>query len=319
MAKDWTGQLKEVNFKCGVCRASFSCVPDLIEDDADAPHHPYRYSAHCRCGAHNQPQAGWERGLLKAHQVSTGPVTAAGKAASAANLDGHPTQEETLRTRFNAMKHGANAETATYFPAKPDGYAFCAQCDVGRAWCALQPACVKQTEIFMLHHAAFEQRNPKHLMRLHASLHAALMATLQMCLQAVLGTGVLIKQPRVELNRDGDPVTLSYIDTEGKKAYIYDYSSNPAFKPIADLVSRLGLSMADLGMSVRQVEADDEKGLGTLRLDDKTKETLEGFGVRMVEASKNAALLIANAQANKRNDPVYIEHATREAVEVNKS
>lgn len=160
----------------------------------------------------------------------------------------------------------------------------------------------------MLHHAAFEQRNPKVLTRLHADLHAALMATLQMCLQAVLGEGVLIKQPRVELTREGDPVTLSYIDPQGKKAYIYDYTSNPAFKPIADLVSRLGLSMADLGMSVRGFEADEEKGMGVLKLDASTKETLEGFGARMLEASKNAADLIAKSQAATRADPVFIEH-----------
>ena len=91
MAKDWTGQLKEVNFKCGVCRKSFTAVPDLIEDDPSAPHHPFRYSAHCPvCHTQHQPQASWERGLLKAHQTSTGPVTAEGKAASAANLDGQP-------------------------------------------------------------------------------------------------------------------------------------------------------------------------------------------------------------------------------------
>lgn len=312
MAKDWSGQLREVNFKCGECRASFSGVPDLIEDDPAAQHHPYRYFANCtRCGAEHQPQAGWERGLLKAHQNSTGPVTAAGKAASAANLDGHPTSEETLRTRFNAMKHGMAAQTATYFPAKPDGYAFCGQCDVGREWCAKQPACVKQTEIFMLHHAAFEQRNPKVLTRLHADLHAALMATLQMCLQAVLGEGVLIKQPRVELDREGSPVTLSYIDPNGKKAYIYDYTSNPAFKPISDLISRLGLSMNDLGMSVRNVEADEEKSLGVLKLDQSSKETLEGFGQRMLEASKNASDLIAKSQAATRSDPVFIEHQAR--------
>lgn len=309
MAKDWSGQLKEVNFKCGVCRTSFSGVPDLIEDDPGAPHHPYRYLAHCPvCKAEHQPQASWERGLLKAHQTSTGPVTEAGKAASASNLEGHPTSEETRRTRFNAMKHGMAAQTATYFPAKPDGYAFCGQCDVGRDWCAKQPACVKQTEIFMLHHAAFAQRNPKLLTSLHADLHAALMATLQMCLQAVLGEGVLIKQPRVELDRDGTPITLSYINAEGKKAYIYDYTSNPAFKPIADLVSRLGLSMSDLGMSVRTLEADEDKGMGVLKLDGAAKETLEAFGQRMLEASKNAAKLIADSQAATKADPVFIEH-----------
>lgn len=309
MAKDWSGQLKEVSFKCGVCRTSFSAVPDLIEDDPEAEHHPFRYFGSCpKCQAAMQPQAAWERGLLKAHQRSTGPVTAQGKAASAANLAGHPTSEETRRTRFNAMKHGMAAQTATYFPAKPDGYAFCSKCDVERDWCARQPACVKQTEIFMLHHAAFDQRNPKLLTSLHADMHAALMATLQMCLQAVLGEGVLIKQPRVELDREGTPTTLTYIDANGQTAYIYDYQSNPAFKPIEGLISRLGLSMSDLGMSVRHVEAEEDKGMGVLKLDASTKESLEAFGARLLNMQDAARLQIAASQQATREDPVYIQH-----------
>jgi hypothetical protein len=64
---------------------------------------------------------------------------------------------------------------------------------------------VKQTELFMLHHAAMDQRDPKVLGKLHADMMAALTATLQMCLQAVLGDGVVIRTPKVELARDGYP------------------------------------------------------------------------------------------------------------------
>jgi hypothetical protein len=309
MANKWADQLKEVNFRCSACRKSFAAAPDLIEDDPDAPHHPYRYAANCPfCAAALQPQANWERGLIKGWQTSTGPVTAAGKAASAANLDGHPTSEEAKRTRFNAMKHGMAAQTATYFPARPDGYAFCGKCDVDRDWCSKQAACVKQTEIFMLHHAAFDQRNPKVLMGLHADLHAALMATLQMCIQSVLAEGVVIKQPRVELDREGNSVTLHYVGQDGRREYIYDFTSNPAFKPITDLISRLGLSMADLGMSVRSAEGEEEKSLGMLKLDPDTKESLDSFGVRMLEATKKAADLIKVSVQARNADPVYIQH-----------
>ncbi len=293
MPKDWTAQISHVNFRCGECRKAFEGAPDLVEDDADQVHHPYRYFAHCpHCGARHQPQASWERALLKAHQHSTGPKTPEGVAAVTANLEGHPTPHETLRTRFNAMKHGATARTATYFPAKAGGYAFCARCDVDRDWCSKQPACVKQTEIFMLH-------------------HAALMATLQMCIQEVLGLGVLIKAPKVELDREGNPVTLTYTAEDGSKRYIYNYTSNPAFKPLTELISRLGLSMNDLGMTVRANDDEDEKGMGLLKLDEKDKETLSAFGQRMLQATENARGLIEQAQRATKADPVLVEHQAR--------
>ncbi len=312
MAKDWTARISSVNFRCTKCRAAFEGEPDLVEDDAEQAHHPFRYFAHCpECGAEHQPQAAWERALLKAHQFSTGPKTPEGMAATAANLAGHPTPNEALRTRFNAMKHGAAARTATYFPAKPGGYSFCARCDVDRAWCAQQPACVKQTEIFMLHHAAFDRRDPKVLTALHADMHAALMATLQMCIQEVLGMGVLIKAPKVELDREGNPVTLTYTAEDGSKRYIYNYTSNPAFKPLTELITRLGLSMSDLGMTVRAAEDEEERNLGRLKLDDDTRETMTAFGQRMLEATRNAKDLIVQAQAATKADPVLIEHQAR--------
>ena len=312
MPKDWSAQIPTVNFRCGACRRAFEGIPDLVEDAPDLPWHPFAYFAHCpHCGAEHQPQAAWEKALLKAHQHSTGPKTAEGKAATSANLAGHPTPNETLRTRFNAMKHGAFARTATYFPAKAGGYSFCDRCDVDRGWCAKQPACVKQTEIFMLHHAAFEQRDPKVLMALHADMHAALMATLQMCMQEVLGLGVLIKAPKVELDREGRPVTLTYTAADGSKQYIYNYTANPAFKPLTELLTRIGLSMSDLGMTVKATEEEEERNLGRLSLDADAKETLSAFGQRMLEATRNAKDLIVQAQQAKEKDPVLIEHKAR--------
>ncbi len=312
MPKDWSAQISTVNFRCGECRRAFEGEPDLIEDDPAQEHHPFRYFGNCpHCGAEHQPQASWERALLKAHQHSTGPKSPEGVAAVTANLAGHPTPHEALRTRFNAMKHGAAARTATYFPAKAGGYAFCQRCDVDRAWCAQQPACVKQTEMFMLHHAAFEQRDPKVLTAIHADMHAALMATLQMCIQEVLGLGVLIKAPKVELDREGNPVTLTYTAEDGSKRYIYNYTSNPAFKPLTELISRLGLSMNDLGMTVKAAEDDEERGRGLLKLDNDSRETLSAFGQRMLQAVDGAKALIATAKKATQEDPVLLEHQAR--------
>lgn len=312
MPKDWSAALSHVNFRCAECRTSFSAAPDLVEPLPEQAHHPWQYFANCpKCSAEHQAQAGWERALLKAHQHATGPKTEEGKAATARNLDGHPTSEEALRTRFNAMKHGMAARTATYFPAKPGGYSFCKRCDVERAWCAEQPACVKQTEIFLLHHAAFEQRNPKVLSQLHADLQASLTATLQMCIQEILGEGVMIKQPRVELDREGTPVTLTYLDEAGARKYVYNYQSHPAFKPLTELVSRLGLSMADLGMTVRAADSEGDNLKGQLSDEIETRETLADFGRRMLVANDRAREQIAAAQKRKAADPVLVEFQSR--------
>lgn len=312
MPNDWSAALSHVNFRCGACRASFSAAPDLVEPLPEQPHHPWQYFANCpKCKTEHQPQASWERALLKAHQHATGPKTEEGKAATARNLEGHPTSEEALRTRFNAMKHGMAARTATYFPSKPDGYSFCKRCDVERVWCAAQPACVKQTEIFLLHHAAFDRRDPKVLSQLHADLQASLTATLQMCVQEILGEGVIIKQPRVELDRDGTPVTLTYLGEDGVRKYVYNYQSHPAFKPLTELVSRLGLSMSDLGMTVRAADNEGESLKGQLSDDSETRETLADFGRRMLVATERAREQIANAQARKAADPVLVDFQSR--------
>lgn len=245
---------------------------------------------------------------MKAHQECTGPKSAEGKAAAAANLAGHPTPHEARLTRFNAMKHGMQARTASYFPAKPDKYPFCAQCEVSRTWCSEQPACVKQTELFMLHHAAVEQRDPKVLGKIHADVFAALMASLQLSLQAILVEGVLIKQPRVELDREGNSVTLTYLRDDGTKGYLYDFQANPAFKPVTDLISRLGLSMSDLGLTFKQAEEEEGTGLGKLKIDETQREGLKEFGQRMLEATRAMKDKLGRAGDRLANDPVLVEY-----------
>lgn len=313
MAKDWTAQLSNVNFRCDGCKHAWEDEPDLIEAAPELEHHPYRYFANCpACKAEHQPQAAWARALMKAHQASTGPKTPEGLAKVGKNLEGHPNAEAVLRTRFNAMKHGMAAKTATYFPAKPDGYSFCAQCDTNRTWCGQQAACVKQTEIFMLHHAAFESRNPRVLSGIHADLQAGLTAMLQMLMQGALADGVIIKQPKVELDREGNSVTLTYLDENGVRKHIYDHHAHPALKAISDFVSRLGLSMGDLGMTVRTADPEDDGAGGVLKLDDQTQQTLSAFNDRMLLAMDGAKGMLQRANEATAKDPVLVEHRARD-------
>lgn len=115
--KDLSHALPEVTFHCRPSNYTFKAEPARIQDDPDQEHHPFQYFAQCSYCSDEAPQAQHERSLLKAWANATGPRTAEGKAATARNLEGHPTPEEALRTRFNAMKHGLCAQEATYFPA----------------------------------------------------------------------------------------------------------------------------------------------------------------------------------------------------------
>lgn len=115
----------------------------------------------------------------------------------------------------------------------------------------------------------------------------------------------------MELDREGNPVTLTYTAEDGSKRYIYNYTSNPAFKPLTELITRLGLSMSDLGMTVKAAEDDEDKNLGRLKLDEDAKETLSAFGQRMVQATENARALIQQANKATKADPVLVEHQAR--------
>lgn len=308
MAKKDTYQpLVEVTFRCKPCAATFKAAPARVEDWADDALHPWRYFCACPdCGAEAE-QAGFERGLIRAWRSATGPKTAEGIAATAQNLVGHPTPEEALRTRFNRMKHGLNARVATYFPAKPDGYAFCQGCKVDRDFCAEQPACQHQTQHFMLHHAAFEQRNPKHLQGIYADFHGALMATISECLRRIIGEGVTLSTPQTYVDKDGNCLVVQYYDESGQQHTVYDVAAHPLFKPVGELISRVGLSLADMGMTARQVEDEDEV-LGRLRAEGEQRATIEEFASRQAKALEGLTSVIQRAQARQNADPVLIEH-----------
>lgn len=304
MAKqDTFAPLSEVSFRCPVCRVTWKAAPDRVEDWPDDEIHPWRYFAAHECGKECE-QAPFERGLIRAWRSATGPKTPEGLAATAKNLEGHPTPEEALRTRFNAMKNGLSARTATYFPAKPDGYAFCASCEVDRPWCRDQPACVKQTQHFMLHHAAFEQRNPKHLMGIYADFHAALMATISECLRQIIGDGVTVRTPKTYVDKDGRCLVVEYLDQDGRLQTVFDVQAHPLFRPVAELITRTGIDLANLGMTPKQApEEDVQQGKVT---DD--REAASVLKEREVKALEDLGGLIARANAAASRDPVLIEY-----------
>lgn len=252
-------------------------------------------------------QAHWDRNLLKAYAKATGPRTAAGKAVSAANLDGHPTPDEVLRTRFNAMKHGLSAKTATYFPAKPDGYAFCSGCDVDRVHCSTQPACVKKTELFMLHHAAFEQRNPSHLKGIYSDLQASIFAMVQQIIQTIVADGVKVDQVVWDRDPEGNIRVAEYFDEKGERHILREnMMAHPLFKPLGEMLSRANLSLSDMGMTQKVIEAEEDQ-LGRLTHDQEEQESVEAYRARTLSLLAGMAEKVQRANKLTESDPKLIE------------
>lgn len=275
---------------------------------SEQEHHPFVYFANCPTCGNECEQVQWEKNLFKAWRNATGPRTEEGKAATAANLEGHPTKEEAMRTRFNAMKHGLNARTATYFPAKPDGYAFCTGCDVDRVHCGAQSACVKKTELFMLHHAAFEQRDPKKLMGIYADLQASIFAMVQQIVQTIVADGVKVEAPQYYVDRDTNKLIIAeYVDEKGERRIIKDIESHPLFKPLGELLSRTGLTLADMGMTQKVIEAEEDQ-LGRIAHDQEETEAVQAYRDRMTTLLAGMADKVQRANQQTASDPKLIEY-----------
>ncbi|OHC61938.1 MAG: hypothetical protein A2045_13240 [Rhodocyclales bacterium GWA2_65_20] len=54
----------------------------------------------------------------------------------------------------------------------------------------------------MVTHAAFEQRNPKHLMPIMASMQASIVAIIQQILQTIIADGVKLETPAWAISRE---------------------------------------------------------------------------------------------------------------------
>jgi hypothetical protein len=304
--KNHHSQLSEVTFRC-VRHGSFKSVPARVDPDPDDAVHPWRYFSPCPdCGV-ECAQAHWERSLMKAWQSATGPTSVEGKAASAENLVGHPTKEESLRTRFNGMKHGMTAKVATYFPAKPDGYAMCKTCDVDRFYCADQPCCVKQTQNFMIHSAAFEQRKPGLLTSMYGDMQAALFSILQQIMMTIISDGVALRRPEFHFDENGHVSLATYTDDQGAKKTIMEVSAHPLIKAMTDLLAKNNMTLADMGMTNKVIEAEDLMP-GQVSRNAVPLITDDDYRKQQIAALKALADKVQRSNKLTSSDPVLVEY-----------
>lgn len=237
----------------------------------------------------------------------TGPRSAAGMAAVSRNLEGHPTPEEARRTRFNAMKHGLFAQTATYFPAKPGAYAQCAGCEhLPTEDCRGAGACLKRTELLLQHQVAFETGDPKLLTDLRARTQAFVQAIIDDIILAIVSEGVQLKSPRWYYDKDGGFHLAEYADEEGARRLIMEVQAHPLLKSLSDLLAKNNLTLADLAMTPRQ-QTQDELLQGYLEERSQSESMLD-FQRRNTQALERLEEQIARSRERVRRDPVLIDH-----------
>lgn len=300
-------RLADVRFHCLDCDYRFEAGPARVQDAPEDAWHPWRYFATCRECGNECEQERQQRGLLKAWAHATGPKTPEGLAATSKNLDGHPTPEEAQRTRFNALKHGLNARTATYWPARPGKYPDCEGCEYF-ANCFTGGACQKRVDLYFQHHLAFTTGDPKLLTEINADLHANLRSIINLMILDVIRDGSTTRAPQWYYDKEGGFHLAQYVDQEtGQHHVLTELREHPMLKRIGEWVARIGLSLSDMGMTPK-VKEDSEDAAGFLASQKERQHSQLEYQERQAKALENLTALIDRSRQNAARDPVLIEH-----------
>lgn len=301
-------RLNQVQFHCDDCAEHFAASPARVDDAPEDAFHPWRYFAPCPICRVECTQDRRERHLLKMWANATGPRTDEGKAAVAANLAGHPTPEESRRTRFNALKHGLNAKTATYWPARPGQYPHCRGCEYLDSICEKQTACLKRTELLLKHQIAFETGDPALLVDLRAQLHANVQALLDDMILAIAQDGVRLKTPEWYYDKDGSFHWALGVDGEtGAKVQLMKIEQHPLLRVLSDMIHKLDLGLAQQGMTPK-VQDDSDVIRGHLAGEAKTQEQALDYQRRQTELLEGLGAMIVRSRQRADADPILVEH-----------
>lgn len=311
---------RDINFHCRArhCGRRFRARPGRVEPVADREWQPEDYFAICPDCTNEAGQAAWELSLAKGHAHATGPKTPEGRAASAANLAGHPNAADVTRTRFNALRHGLYAETATYWPSRPGQYPQCETCEHHNNGCddykptrELPPACLKKTELLMRYQIAFQTRDPKMLSQDQATLQALAYSLVNDMFLTVIRDGSTLRTPewRFVMDKEGkqEVAFVKYIDDVGIERTITKVERHPLLGPIIEFMQRNGMTLPDSGMTAK-VKDEEETIQGFLQADASTRESEAEFREKQSRTLEGLSVLIERSQQTKKRDPVLLEH-----------
>ncbi len=311
-----------VDFRCAGCQHVWRGSPGRTAPSPDDWWHPYAYWAICPQCDSEAPQERRQWGLWKAHAHATGPRKPEGKAASAANLDGHPTPEEAKITRFNAITHGQSAKVAEFYPAKPgkyphcDGCAYYSQTPNGEAPCVERPdathrnppACLKRAELWVRHQVAFQSGDPKLLADLRASTQAGLQAIIDDMILAIARQGVSLQEPRWYTDKGGGFHLARYPDEKtGDYVQLMDTRQNPLLRPLIEFVQKNSMTLSDQNMTPRAVD-EDQVLRGQLSDDEADRASADDHRRAQTVLLERLAAQIDASKKRTDADPVLIEY-----------
>lgn len=284
------------------CGFRFEAEPEKEQDG--------RIVATCPACGELASQAAWQVNLMRAAGLQTGPKTAEGKIASASNLEGYPTKDQQVITRFNAMQSGVFAKTATVFPAKPGKYPDCKVCPhfnedhPSESDCVPHKACLKKTEVFLLNHVAQETQNPEVLRPLMANFQAGTMSILNTMMLEITQKGSLIETPLMWYDKDtGSFIPQKYTE-DGVEKVITEVKANPLLKIFMEFLHKNGMTLTDLNLTPKLQE--EQKILGGYTKGDVAPEDMADILRKQNEQLEAFKNLSQNASTDRQNDPTLI-------------
>jgi len=302
---DKPDQLEQIRFRCRECGHQWEGAPARVVEQPATPWHPWDYFAPCpECGE-EAAQAAWERNLLKAHAHATGPKTDDGRARSLENLEGG---RQSQVSRFNAMKHGMFARTATYFPARPGKYPACDGCEYLNNGCGTEhKACMKRAELMMQYQIATDTGDVSLLKQLQGGNQAALQGMINDMILSIAQDG----GPRqivpvwTKDNETGRIDLVEFFDkATGEHRTLNEIKAHPLLKHLIDFIQKNNMTLEDMGMTAKQ-QGEEATLRGQLADQNAARETVLGFQKRTAKSVEGLKDLIG--RSHKSHEPRVIE------------
>ena len=266
--------LLEIAFHCqrqdGGCGSRFKSSQYETSACPDRDWHPYHHAATCpKCGE-LAGQAAWQLAAWRSATIPKSPDARARIAAANANRDA----SSYAVSRFNALTHGATAETAKYYPARPGKYGVCEACEYLLDGCGTSfKHCAKRTELFLRFTLAQESGDGSLLGSLMASTQAGVMAITQDMVRDIAARGVSIETPQWTRTEKGIEVA-KYKDSDGNERLLTKLEAHPLLFPLIAMLQKNTMTLGDMGLTPRAKE--EEKMLqGYLDSKSASRETID--------------------------------------------